>query len=243
MKYVTTAGNLDNVQRFLKRYHTKRFAKGEVILSQDEVPTTTYVIKKGVVKTYNLTSDGEEKPISFDIKNEFFPIGWVFSKLQRCQYYYEAFTDCEVYCVPRDEYMAFITSNLYTLYTILDGVVSRYLYYQMRVNALEQSKASSKVLYTLHFLSLRFGIDLKKDLVTIPLPLTQQDLANFMGLTRETTSMELKKLQEQGVISYTNQKYTIRTNKLNERLDEEYDQAGLRSQDTTSEVTPLDMII
>ena len=219
---------MHNVQKFLTKYRTKNFAKGEVILNQDEVPTTAYVIKTGVVKTYNLTTDGEEKPISFDVKGEAFPLGWIFSKLDRTQYFYGAFTDCELYCVPLDEYLGFIKSNTDTLFAALDNLINRYLNYQMRVNALEQSKASSKVLYTVHFLSLRFGVDLKKDVVRIPLPLTQQDLANFMGLTRETTSMELKKLQKQRVISYRNQKYTIRTDKLNQRLDEEYDQAGLR---------------
>lgn len=231
MKKASTAdASLDHVQDFLKQYRTKKFTKGQTILSQDEVPTAAYFIKKGVIKTYNLTAEGEEKPISFDVRGEIFPVGWVFGKLQRCQYFYSAFTDCEVYVFPREHYMAYIKSQPETLYATLDFMLNRYLNYQMRVNALEQSKASSKVLYTIHFLSLRFGIDLKTDLVRIPLPLTQQDLANFMGLTRETTSMELKKLQKQGVISYRNQKYTVRTDKLNHKLDEEYDQAGLRAQ-------------
>lgn len=69
---------------------------------------------------------------------------------------------------------------------------------------------------------------MKKHTVKILLPLTQQDLANFMGLTRETTSIELKKLQDQKILSYRQQKYTVHTNRLNELLDEEYDQGRLK---------------
>ncbi len=207
---------------FLETCRVRHFAKGEIILVQDEIPQTAYCIKKGVVKTYNLTKLGDEKPISFDIQNEIFPVAWVFSKLPYAQYFYEAFTDCDLYCVPKQMYVDYLRDNPDALFSVFDYFIGRYMNYQMRVNALEQSKASSKVLYTIHLLALRFGKEQKQNTVKIQLPLTQQDLANFMGLTRETTSMELKKLQEQGVISYRNQNYSVRADKLNNLLDEDY---------------------
>ncbi len=204
-----------------------KFSRGEIILFEGEVPNCAYVIEQGVVKTYNLTSDGQEKPISFDVELETFPIGWVFGKQRSTQYFYEAFTDCSVYCIPRDEFLRFIKSNPELLYSYMDYFVSRYLNYQMRINALEQSKAADKVLHTLHFLCLRFGHDVRKNVVKIALPLTQQDLANFMGLTRETTGIELKRLEKSAVISYNRQNYVVRTDKLNELLGEEYESMRL----------------
>jgi CRP/FNR family transcriptional regulator, anaerobic regulatory protein len=218
---------MDKSLSFLKQCRVQHFAKGEIILVQDEVPSTAYWIKQGVVKTYNLTRQGEEKPISFDIKDELFPVAWVFSKLPYSQYFYEAFTDCELYCVPKQLYIDFLRKNPNELFQVFDHFITRYMNYQMRINALEQSKASSKVLYTIHLLSLRFGKDHRENLVKVQLPLTQQDLANFMGLTRETTSMELKKLQDRGVIFYKNQNYSVKTDKLNELLDEDYSQGRL----------------
>lgn len=218
---------MEKLQSFLRNYPVKTFAKGQVILVEGEVPAHAYVIKKGVIKTYNLTIDGQEKPLSFDIKNEVFPSGWVFKKLQRAQYYYEAFTDCELYLVPREDYLQFIKSDASVLFEVLDLALRHNLNSQMRINALEQSKASEKVLNTLHFLCLRFGKELRDDVVQIQLPLTHQDLANYMGLTRETTGIELKKLEKAGMITYKRQTYIVKTNKLNDLLDEEYDQARL----------------
>lgn len=214
---------MERLQAFLQQCHIQRFKKGEIILVQEEIPRCGYIVKSGVVKTYNLTSQGEEKPISFDIENEIIPMAWVFGRARFAQYFYEAFTDCELYCFPREKYMEFLKANPEYLFSSFEYFVSRYLNYQMRVNALEQSKASAKVLSTIHYLALRFGADIRPDVVEIQLPLTQQDLANFMGLTRETTSMELKKLQKQGVISYKNQKYIVKTDKLDNFLDEDYD--------------------
>jgi CRP-like cAMP-binding protein len=220
---------MEDALPFLKDCRVQRFAKGEIILVQDEIPATAYWIKKGVVKTYNLTQQGDEKPISFDIQDEIFPVAWVFSKIPYAQYFYEAFTDCELYCVPKQLYIDFLRENPRYLFEVFDYFIGRYMNYQMRINALEQSKASSKVLYTIHLLALRFGKDQRPNLVKIQLPLTQQDLANFMGLTRETTSMELKKLQDSGVISYRNQNYSVRTDKLNDLLDEDYSQGRLEA--------------
>lgn len=183
-------------KKFLENYRTQKYSKGEIILFEGEIPPCAYVIKKGVIKTYNLTSEGQEKPISFDSDMETLPAGWVFGKQRRTQYFYEAFTDCIVYCVPRQELLEFITGSRERLYDYLDYFVYRYLNYQMRVNALEQSKAADKVLHTIYFLAIRFGHDIQKDTVRIQLPLTQQDLANFMGLTRETTGIELKRLEK-----------------------------------------------
>jgi len=225
---------VDVFKQFIDHYRVLKFSKGEIILFEGEVPSCAYVIKKGVVKTYNLTSDGQEKPISFDVELETFPVGWVFGKQRSTQYFYEAFTDCSVYCIPRDELMHFVKNNPKLLFSYFDYFVGRYLNYQMRINALEQSKAADKVLHTLYFLALRFGQEIRPNLVKIILPLTQQDLANFMGLTRETTGIELKRLEKSGVITYNRQNYVVRTNKLNELLDEEYDSMRLIGTTTPS---------
>ncbi len=220
-----------NLDSFLQQYRTKTFAKGQIILSEGEVPPCAYVIKRGVVKTHNITGEGQEKPISFDIEGEVFPVAWVFGKLPHAQYYYEAFVDCELYCLPREDYIAQLKTDPELLFILLDYFVKRYLNYQMRVHALEQSKAADKVLHTLHFLSLRFGRDVDQDVVEIQLPLTQQGLADFMGLTRETAGIELKKLSKAKVISYNHQRYLVHTDKLDDLLDEAYDQARLTDEE------------
>jgi CRP/FNR family transcriptional regulator, anaerobic regulatory protein len=214
---------LEEFKKYLGQFHTKKFTKGEIILCQGEVPRCAYVVKSGVIKTYNITASGEEKPLSFDVQMELLPLGWVFSKTTRTLYFYEAFTDVELYCVPRAEIVDYLYSTPAALKECFDYFVTRYLNFQLQVNALEQSKAASKVLNTIHFLCLRFGRDIKENVVKIQLPLTQQDLANFMGLTRETTGIELKKLQRQGVLSYRQQNYIINTTKLDSLLDEDYD--------------------
>ena len=214
---------MQRLEKYLARYHARRYQKGEIILVQGEIPECAYVIKKGIIKTYNLTSQGEEKPLSYDLSGDLFPVGWIFGHTKWAQYYHEAFTDTDLYCVPRSELIDYLKQNPDALFNCLTDITRRYTNFEMRVNALEQSKAINKVINTLHFLCLRFGNDTKNNTVKIELPLTQQELANFMGLTRETTGIELKKLQKKGIISYRRQNYLVKVDRLSELLDEDYD--------------------
>lgn len=213
---------MDDYYHFLQKFRTKHYRKGELILVQGEVPSCAYAVKSGIVKTYNLTLAGEEKPIGFDKESEIFPLAWTFGKSNHVQFYYEAFTETILYCIPVEDLRSFIASSPRTQLALLDNLVSRQVNTQLRINALEQSKAPQKVLNTIHFLCLRFGKEIKKSTVKVELPLTQQDLANFIGLTRETTGIELKKLHQKGVLSYKKQNYIVRIDKLDTLLEEDY---------------------
>lgn len=208
---------------FYKQFPTQRFKKGELVLVEGEVPKCAYVVKSGVIKGHSITTEGLERPIAFDTKNEIFPVGWVFKKLRWSQYCYTAFTDAELYRIPREDYLDYLRQHPEDMFEAYERFVGHYLNLQMRVNALEQSKAVDKILHTLHFLALRHGREIGPHKVEIQLPLTQQELANIIGLTRETTGIELKKLERKGVLTHRRHTYTILTNKLNEVLDEEYD--------------------
>lgn len=218
---------LKQLLEFASQYPVRKVPKGELILVEGEVPKCAHVIKKGVVKVYAITSEGVEKPINFDNVGESFPVGWIFGKINQSPYYYDAFSDVELYCIPQEEYIDFLKSRPDIMYQAFDYFVERYLFFQMRVNALEQSKAVDKIIHTLHFLALRFGKEIAPHKVRLTLPLSQQELANIMGLTRETTGIELKKLVKLGIIKQDRQKlYTIYTDRLDQVLDTDYGMAA-----------------
>lgn len=223
MRYAYKEGPLKTLENFLKQHVVKHYQKGDVILQQDAEPPGVFAVKQGVVKTYNITANGEEKPIGFNTKNDIFPLGWTFGKTHRSQYYYEALGDCEIHSIPKSHLIDFLKNNADATYQMVNRCVRELLAHQMRINALGQSKASEKILHTIHYLALCFGRDVRTDIVEIPLPLTQQDVANFTGLTRETVSVELKKLATQKILLHRNRTYVVLTDKLNALLDDGYE--------------------
>jgi CRP/FNR family transcriptional regulator len=212
----------DKFHLFLQGYVVKSYSKGEIIIFQGEAPRTAYVIKVGVVKTYNLNSNGDEKPVGFNTENDIFPAPWTFYKAPSALYYYEALTDVQLYYVPRDDYLKFLKSHPDETYAQLEHMVTDHLGSMMRLNALQHSRASDKLIYTLHYLTLSQGHSVSPEEVEISLNLTHQDFANLTGLTRETAATELNKLKSLGVIEYGKHSlYRVKVKKLNQALNDQ----------------------
>ena len=208
---------------FLKPYSTKSYKKGEIILFQGEAPRSAYMIKSGIVKAYNLSTAGDEKPIAFYGEYSLFPGSWVFGRVPSAIYYYEAMNDVEVYFFPREDYLTFIKSDADLLYWELENYVTDEVGKTMRLNALQHSRASDKLIYTLHYLALSHGRQLGPNQMEITMSLTHQDFANLTGLTRETTATELNKLKTQGVITYgKHAPYKVDIAKLNTALNDQF---------------------
>ncbi len=194
-----------------------------MILQQDETPDHVYAIKSGVVKVSNLSGEGDDQSISFEIVDDILPICWAFSKTAKALFYYQAYTDCEFYIIPKDLFEEGIANNIHFTRAMLSRQVSSYIGNMLQVDALEKTRAQTKLAYTFRYLCLRYGRDVKEDFVKIYVPLTQQELANTTGLTRETATLELKKLRDQKIISVRRKYYTVNTARLNEAIDDEYD--------------------
>ena len=212
------------LQTFLDTFPTKVFKKGEIIIFQGEAPRTSYVVRSGTVKAYNLSVNGDEKPVSFYSADTVFPSAWVYGKIPSSIYYYEAFTaEVTLSVIPRDEYVSFIKQHPDIMYQELDHFMTDQLGKSMRLNALQHSRASDKLLYTLHYLALSHGAPTGPQKIEITLDLTHQDFANLTGLTRETAATELNKLKHRGVISYgKNQPYMLDLAKLMSLLNDQY---------------------
>lgn len=194
---------INYLHAFLERHPTRSFSKGEIIIFQGEAPRSAYVVKSGTVKAYNLSVEGDEKPVAFYSTDSVFPAAWVYGKMANAIYYYEAFTPTvEAYVLDRHEFVSFIKKRPELLYQELERSLADQLGGSMRLNALQHSRASDKLVYTLHYLALSHGKKTGPHIVEITLDLKHQDFANLTGLTRETAATELNKLKGRGVINY-----------------------------------------
>lgn len=210
------------LEKYLATRPVRKVAKGEIIVIQNEEPVTGYALKKGIVKLCNVTKSGTEKSLSFIDVNGLFPLCWLFSKTKCALYYYEAHTDCELWIVNKKHFMEQVDADVTLACHLMNQYVETCIADTLQCNALAQTKASAKLAEMLRHLCLRYGHDVLVDHVRINIPLTQQELANVVGLTRETTVIELNKLKRQNIIEVTRKYYTVNTALLNDTIDDEY---------------------
>lgn len=217
---------MNSLRSFYGNYPTIKIAKGDILFKQTDTPSTAYAIKRGVMRISNISSEGAERVISFKVANEPLPICWIFSKTTSALFYYIAHTDCELYVIDKADLDGQQQSNPAFMHKLLDTIVNAYVNTSLQIDALVQTRASGKLLYAFRHLCLRYGKDTLDGHMKIQIPLTQQDIANYTGLTRETTTLELNKLKAKKIISVKHKYYSVNISYLEARIDNEYNPGG-----------------
>lgn len=208
------------VRDFCSRFPVRLIKKGRPLFYQGEIPRSCLFIKSGIAKLYNINHNGEEKIVGYESNGGLLPGEWLFNRSPVSLYYCDTFTDCEVYSVSRAEALEFINSQPDMARMLLDHYISMYIGSSMHLHALEQLKASDKLLHILQYLVLRFGKPITKDTDLIPLRLTHQEIANLVGLTRETVSTEIGKLKAKGILTMNGTNYAVNSDKAQRVLGE-----------------------
>jgi CRP/FNR family cyclic AMP-dependent transcriptional regulator len=210
-------------QGFLERFPLIKRGKNQILLFQGEAPRFAHIMKSGIVKTYNVNGQGIEQLVSFQDSLDVFPFTWVWGKAPSALYYYEALSDCEIYCVPRDNYLEFIESDPLLMADEIKKYAHHEVGHTLRLNALLNLKARDKLVHTLHYLAQTHGRPMTGNMVKINLGLTQQDFANLIGITRETAATELNKLKKKGVIRYSpGVFYQVDMKKITQLLNDQF---------------------
>lgn len=191
--------------------------KRTVLLYQGEVPRSAYYLKKGVIKAYSINSAGNEQIVAFYVAGDLLPMSWIFGPVSSTLYYYEALTDAELVAFDRKVLHDLVYSKPRLLLKVFNYSMNNYTSAQMRITALEQSRANEKIMFTLYYLVFRYGTEIKPDVFAVRLGLTHAIIAEMVGLTRETTAVELNKLKKAGAVKYNTREYLI-NRKILERL-------------------------
>lgn len=199
----------DTLRDYMARYPSRIIKKGRPLFYQGEIPRSALFIKSGVVKLYNISANGEEKIVGYEGHDALLPSEWLFSRSPVSLYYSDTFIDCEVASVPRDDVLELINTKSEVGLALLDRYISMYIGSTMHLHALEQLRSGDKLLHILQYLVLRFGKEVSKNHFQIPLRLTHQEIANLVGLTRETVSTEIGKLKKSGILSMKDVYYVV----------------------------------
>ncbi len=195
--------------------------KGSTLLYQSEIPREAYIVRKGFVRAYTITSSGDERTVALHTRGDIFPLSWIYGETKNTLFYYEAGSDVEVTCITKADLTAAIAASSDLTAMLLRFTVNEHTALLMRVTALEQSNAAEKIALTLYYLLIRHGIEKKPGLFTIDIKMTHSLIASMVGLTRESTAVNIAKLKERGVISYSNFIYVVDKVKLEKLIGED----------------------
>lgn len=185
---------------FLSQFKPISAKKKDVILQAEDSCNFIFYIKNGYVRAYRVSEEGEELTLIILKPGDFFPIiGGAGEVLNN--YYLEAITPLEFIRIPQKQFLQFLDIHPNVFNELVNHLLVRFSGLLTRIEYLVFGNAYRKVASTILVCAKRFGTNHGNGIV-LELPLTQKDIANLVGITRETTCLEMKKLERKGLISH-----------------------------------------
>lgn len=196
---------------FFSKYKSLYYKKGETIIRASDSPQGVNFLVRGYARHYSINKEGQEFTLNIFKPGSYFPVVWAIGGEDN-HYFYEAMTPIEIKRAPKKEVLAFIKENPGVLLELTKRLSSGINGLLVRMENLLLGDARQKVRSTLFLLAKRFGEKKGSEKIIIKLPITHQGIACLAGLSRETTSLEMKRLEREGLI--TKEKRYIIINKI-----------------------------
>ena len=171
------------------------FLKDEVIIQGYEEPEGVYLIKSGFVKAYSISHDGHRNLLLIHKTGEFIPLPWALDGGHTTGMFYEAMTEVEILRAGKNKLRSAMGHNAWLSKEILNQTVNIISVYTQRIQTLEYRTARERVIAEMLYLAERFGERHGKE-VLINAPITHQDIADSINMSRETASRALELLFE-----------------------------------------------
>lgn len=149
-------GVAEKLEQFFRRFKHQIFKKGEILIRADDEPQGIYYLKRGIVRQYSISKDGEEQTLNIFKPILFFPLMWAFNNTPNT-YYFEAIVDVEVYRAPKDQVLEFLQRTPDVMYELISRLFRGMQGLLSRIEYLQSSDAYMKVIFAILNASYRFG--------------------------------------------------------------------------------------
>ncbi len=165
------------------------------------------MVTKGFVKRYLISNEGTYGVQVIYGPGDIFPITLAFSALFKREinegpeiYYYEAMTEVELYTLDESDLITAVENDP-TLYRDLFAICGNRLHSTLQgLENLTLKSSYQRVAHELVYMAKHFGVK-KNSGTVIQVPLTHQDIADMLSLTRETVSTAMVQLRKKKLIN------------------------------------------
>ncbi len=185
----------------------KTYKKNEIIFLEGDQADKLYVINHGKVKVFRYTKEGKEQILYIVSTGDF--LGDL-SLLKKGEFRFnaEALEDVKICELTKDDFDNVVKENPEISLKILEVLYERIKKLETLVQSLSTKDIETRISGLLLGLIKDFG-EPEGNIVRLELPLSREDMANYIGVTRETISRRLNSMQEEGIIELVGNKTII----------------------------------
>lgn len=193
-------GERKKIEVFFKQYKSIKYNKGEIIFHPGELFENISLAKSGYARIYTISKEGLESSIYIFRPMFYFTLLYALTGIEN-KYYFEALTPIEAIRAPKDDVISFLKKDPDLMLEVIRDICSTFKDLMCSIEYLIAGNAYTKITSALLTLAERVGKK-EKDRVVINLNTSHRIIASLTGIARETVSVNMKKLERKGVISY-----------------------------------------
>lgn len=186
--------NIEHFKEQLRSYPTRTFSAGDYIYEPGDAATNLYLIKRGVVKTFQVDDSGKELTTGLHKVDSFFG-NLIFKKPVVHKEYAAALEEAEIHCISKQEVQAFLEENHHVLYDIIDLLDEHLEDTKNQLLDMAYSSVQRKTAQTI----LLFTERLKRNKLS-QIRISRSDLAAVAGIASESLIRTLSKFKKQGIL-------------------------------------------
>jgi CRP-like cAMP-binding protein len=185
----------------------RTYTKGQMILLEDDLGQTFFVIAGGSVKITRLSDDGREVILAMLGESDFFGEMSLLDGAGRSANVV-SLEASEVLTLARNDFLEILQEYPKISISLLEELTQRIRKSDQQIESLSLSDVEQRIGITLIRLAEELGTIKQGNVKINNLPY-QQDVANMAGTSRETVSRTFKLLEEKGLLTREGRKLTI----------------------------------
>lgn len=195
------------LESFFSGYNVVRYRKGEIILRPGEKPGYVGFIKSGYVRVYTLSENGQEVTMQFFKPILYFTAIYAMTGIEN-RFYFEAITPVEMYAAPVNEMEDFFEKDPKMKEKVMNNILLSFIDLVEQMGTLLSGSAYNKVATMVFSLANRAAKN-DENYENIDFGVTHKLIASLTGLTRETVTLQMLRLEREGLIINKNKKVIV----------------------------------
>lgn len=180
--------------------------KRTIIAAPDQLLEYLYIVKSGYVEFYQTDETGKKIIQALYGPDDYFPVAPIVNATYS-GFYIQTIEETVFQKVPARLFAAELKRDATLCSDVLGYIITQTALYKYRVDNISLVHSSERLAYRLLLSAARFGA-LCDGYIEIPM-VSQENLGTLIGLSRESVSKGLKKLERSGTIAYNGDRLVV----------------------------------
>ena len=203
----------DEIKKIAKMTKHMQFKKGQMLLHEGEKSDTLFIVNSGKVKVSKYTVDGKEQILYLLTSGEFFGELHLFNPDEVNNFSVCAIEETKICMLTKDNVDRIMEENPQIAIKLLKAVTKRLAHTENLAQNLATKDPEVRIAHMLLEFGQKFGTK-KNEGILIELPITREEVASYVGVTRETISRKFSKFEDLGFISLSGNKRLLLKNQM-----------------------------